>query len=195
MPQQAPEVLVIRDLRLSHEAHQLKEEMAMYEARKISNFLLARFDARRVDLTNLRLNKLLYFIHATSLTTKQDGLIRNHFEAWQYGPVLRPVFDSFKLYGDQWIQAPAEYLDYASGVKKPIPYDDISLEDAEIIINTFEEYSRFSTSQLVALSHEKNSPWDIVYRAHLANSGLSPRIPNDLIRRHFTGRLGISAAH
>jgi uncharacterized phage-associated protein len=30
----------------------------MYEARKVCNFLLARYDAQRFALTNLRLNKL-----------------------------------------------------------------------------------------------------------------------------------------
>jgi uncharacterized phage-associated protein len=52
----------------------------MYEARKVCNYLLARYDAQRLDLTNLRLNKLLFFIHAASLSTRNDGLIRNHFE-------------------------------------------------------------------------------------------------------------------
>jgi uncharacterized phage-associated protein len=55
----------------------------MYEARKICNFLLANFDAVEFDLTNLRINKLLFFIQAGALP---EGLIRNHFEAWQYGP-------------------------------------------------------------------------------------------------------------
>lgn len=167
----------------------------MYEARKISNYLLGKFDAERFDLTNLRLNKLLFFIHAAAMTKKEEGLIRNHFEAWQYGPVLRPVFDAFKRHGDQWIKAPAEYLDYASGLHKPIPYNDIAEDDVAIIIDAFNEYSRFSTPQLVALSHERDGPWDLVYRAHLADKTKSPRIPNDLIRRHFAGKLWTSARH
>jgi hypothetical protein len=48
----------------------------MYEARKVCNFVLSRYDAQRFDLTNLRLNKLLFFIHAASLAVRQDGLIR-----------------------------------------------------------------------------------------------------------------------
>src|SRR5262249_48858984 len=132
----------------------------MYEARKICNFLLASYDAKRFDITNLRINKLLYFIHAEALALKPDGLIRNHFEAWQFGPVIRPVFDTFKLYGDRVITAPATYLDYASGQQLPIPYDDIVKSDQEFVQTIFESYSRFSTHQLVSLSHEKDGPWD-----------------------------------
>jgi uncharacterized phage-associated protein len=157
----------------------------MYEARKICNFLLARYDAKRFELTNLRINKLLYFIHADSLAHKPDGLVRNHFEAWQYGPVIRPVFDVFKIYGDNFISAPAAYLDYASGQNLPIPYFDINESDLGLIQITFEQYSRFSTSQLVSLSHEPDGPWDIVFKAHLADKTSSPRIPNDLIRQRF----------
>jgi uncharacterized phage-associated protein len=167
----------------------------MYEARKICNYLLARYDAQRFDLTNLRLNKLLFFIHAVSLSAQKDGLIRNHFEAWQYGPVIRPVFDAFKKHGDRWITEPAGFLDYATGDFRPVPFDDISPIDAQAIDQAFAEYSRFSTGQLVALSHEPGGPWDLVYRACLADSTASPRIPNELIRRHFSGDIKSSARH
>jgi len=169
--------------------------MPMYEARKICNYLLAHYDAERYDLTNLRLNKLIFFIHAESLRARPDGLIRNHFEAWQFGPVIRPVFDAFKVHGENWITGPAQYLDYASGKQMPIPYDDIRPVDTEIIVQGFEEYSRFSTGQLVALSHEPGGPWDVIYRAHLVDKTQSPRIPNELIRRHFAGELKSSRRH
>jgi uncharacterized phage-associated protein len=167
----------------------------MYEARKICNYLLAHYDAKQFNLSNLRLNKLIFFIHAISLATLRDGLVRNHFEAWQYGPVIRPVFDAFKIHGDQWISEPAQYLDYATGDLKPIPYDDILSAHADKIEKVFEEYSRFSTGQLVALSHEPGGPWDVVYRAHLADKTASPRIPNELIRRHFAGNVKTSLRH
>lgn len=164
----------------------------MYEARKLCNFLLANFDAVEFDLTNLRINKLLFFIHAEALRVRPQGLIRNHFEAWQFGPVLKPVFDTFKIYKDGPIQAPALYLDYASGKKVPVPYDDISAADREIILREFRNYSRFTTGQLVDLSHEPGGPWDTVFRQHLADATQSPRIPNELIRQHFAGDKSIT---
>jgi uncharacterized phage-associated protein len=157
----------------------------MYEARKICNYLLANFDAVEFDLTNLRINKLLFFIHAESLRLRPEGLIRNHFEAWQLGPVVRPVFDTFKIYKDKPIEAPALYLDYASGRHIPVPYDDIPAADLELIVREFKNYSRFTTGQLVSLSHETGGPWDTIYQRHLADATQSPRIPNELIRKHF----------
>jgi uncharacterized phage-associated protein len=159
----------------------------MYEARKLSNLLLAKFNARDFELTNLRMNKLLFFIHAEALLIRQDGLIRNHFEAWQYGPVIQSVFNEFKKYGDQWIREPALYMDYSSGQMTLVPFDDIASGDVDLICHHFLNYSRFTTGQLVSLSHEVNGPWDIAYRAYLANPTASPRIPNELIRAHFAG--------
>jgi uncharacterized phage-associated protein len=168
----------------------------MYEARKLTNLLLSRYDAQRFELTNLRLNKLLYFIHAESLADRPEGLVRNHFEAWQFGPVIRPVFNAFKSFGDTWISAPASYLDYASGTRKVVAHDDIAGSDVDFIIHTFEKYGSFSTGALVDLSHAPGGPWDIVYRAWLADQTLSPRIPNDLIRTFYVdGGLPYSCKH
>ena len=167
----------------------------MYEARKICNFIIARYGARSFDLTNLRLNKLLYFIHGWALTSRADGLVRNHFLAWQHGPVVRPVYDAFKSYGDSPVTRPAEYLDYSSGTTKPIEHDDISPADAEIIVRVFESYATFTTSELLNLSHAAGGPWDVVYRACLADKRMSPRIPNQLIRDHFLEKAGGKVRH
>ncbi len=157
----------------------------MYEARKVCNFVLSRYDAAGFAVTNLRINKLLFFMHIEALRRNPEGLIRNHFEAWQFGPVVRPVFEAFKHHGEKFISAPATYLDYASGQMKPIPYDEISSADAELICRVFEEYSRFTTGQLVSLSHETGAPWDVIYQACLREKSLSPRIPNELLRQHY----------
>lgn len=167
----------------------------MYEARKICNLIIARYGERSFDLTNLRLNKLLYFIQGWSLTSRPEGLIRNHFLAWQHGPVIRPVYDAFKSYGDSPISGLAEYLDYSSGITKPIYHNDISPADADTIMRVFESYAPHTTSELRNLSHEPGGPWDIVYRACLADKRMSPRIPNDLIRAHFLEKAGGKSRH
>jgi uncharacterized phage-associated protein len=167
----------------------------MYEARKISNFLLANYDAREFDITNLRLNKILYFIHGEAFVDKPQGLIRNHFEAWRLGPVIRPVYENFKVFGEGQITRLAQYLDYGSGEKRDVPHSDIAPSDAGLIRRIFEIYSRYSTGKLVALSHEPGGPWDITIKAWEADQRMSPRIPNDLIRKYFVGDSRLTAFH
>jgi uncharacterized phage-associated protein len=167
----------------------------MYEARKICNFLIARGDTHSYDLTNLRINKLLYFIHGWALTSRREGLVRNHFLAWKLGPVIRPVFDAFKVHGEGKITDPARYLDYLSGQNRPVAYDDIVPADAEIILRVFASYDRFTTSQLVDMSHEPGGPWDVVYSAWTRDNRVNLRIPNDLIRAHFLKEAGGQRRH
>jgi uncharacterized phage-associated protein len=157
----------------------------MYEARKICNYLIARYGERSSDLSNARLNKLLYFIHGWALTSRPQGLVRNHFFAWKFGPIVRPVYDAFKSYGEKRITTLANYLDYASGQMATIAYDDIAAEDADLIDRVYENYRPYTTGQLIDISHQSGGPWDVVYSAWLNDNRLSTRIPNELIKSHF----------
>jgi uncharacterized phage-associated protein len=157
----------------------------MYEARKIANLLISRFDVGAINLTNLRLNKLLYFIHGHSLLERKNGLVRNHFEAWPYGPVVRVVYDAFKKFGDKIISEPASFLDYATGEHRPIPFDEITPDDTKFIANVCRTYAEFSTARLVALSHQRGGAWDTIFAGHSKNEQLALRISDDLILRDF----------
>jgi uncharacterized phage-associated protein len=167
----------------------------MYEARKICNLLIARSYMHSFELTNLRLNKLLFFIHGWGLTSRPHGLIRNHFLAWKHGPVVRPVFDTFKIYGEGKITGPAKYFDYVCGEHRPVTYDDISSDDADIIMRVFASYDHFTTRGLVEMSHAPGGPWHVVYTAWSKDNRLNLRIPNELIRNHFLKEAGGQIRH
>src|SRR5262249_58682472 len=130
-----------------------------------------------------------------SLTSRPQGLVRNHFLAWQHGPVVRSVYDAFKIYGEDQIRGLAEYLDYATGLNKIVGYDDISAADADVIMRVFETYDRYTTGELYDQAHEPGGPWDLVHRACLADKRMSPRIPNDLIRADFLKKAGGKVRH
>ena len=156
---------------------------------------LSQVQNHSFELTNLRLNKLLYFIHGWALTRSLDGCVRNHFLAWKFGPVIRPVFDAFKTFGEAKITEQATFLDYASGETRAIAYDDISKADTEFIMRVFSAYDRFTTSELVKMSHEPGGPWDITFTAWTKDSRINSRIPNELIRRHFLAQAGGQLRH
>jgi uncharacterized phage-associated protein len=167
----------------------------MYEARKICNFLIARADTHQFPLTNLRLNKLLYFIHGWGLTSRPDGLARNHFTAWMHGPVVQPVYDAFKPFGENPITELAKYLDYITGQSRVVAYDDISPHDAAVIESVFRSYDRFTTGQLVTMSHTVGGPWHTVYSAWAKDNRANLRIPNEVIRAHFLQEAGGKVRH
>jgi uncharacterized phage-associated protein len=117
-------------------------------------------------------------------------LIRNHFEAWTLGPVVRSVYDAFKRFVDQPITSYAEHLNYATGAREVVPFGDIPTDEQAFIISVSQAYARFSSSELVDLTHEPGTPWDLTFKAHDKTARLANRIPNDLIKAHFFAKGG-----
>lgn len=101
-------------------------------------------------VTNLRLNKLLYFAQVGSKDILGYLLIDDDFEAWPYGPVVPAVYNMYKRYGRNGI-ATADF-DKASLTRQ----EQLYLLD---VLRTFKDDS---TSALVKKSHQVNGPWDIV---------------------------------
>ncbi len=56
---------------------------------------LAAHDEEPDYLTNLRLQKLLYYAQAWSLAMRDKPLFDDRIEAWPSGPVVPSVFDRF----------------------------------------------------------------------------------------------------
>lgn len=157
----------------------------MYDVRDIANFILDDAAERGVKLTNLALQKLLYFAHGWFYAMYEQPLIKNKFEAWQYGPVQRIIYDQFKSYKDEPIRdIRATYIDPESGeskYKKP----EIKPEHADLIHIVLEKYARYTAGQLVSLTHVEDGPWEYVWQQ--AEEVVFPgmKIPDALILDHF----------
>jgi uncharacterized phage-associated protein len=86
----------------------------MNDARAVTNFFLDRAEARGAKLTIMTLLKVLYFAHAWYLAKEGKPLIAQPFEAWEYGPVNRVVYDQFKTLGKKHIETRAVSFDAQS---------------------------------------------------------------------------------
>lgn len=50
-------------------------------------------------VTNLKLNKLLYYVYGINLVVNEGERISESPQAWKYGPVFPSVYHGFKHYG------------------------------------------------------------------------------------------------
>jgi uncharacterized phage-associated protein len=140
------------------------ELAVMYDARDIANFMLNSAERRGLEVTNLGLQKLLYFAHGWFYAIYEQPLIRNKFEAWQYGPVQRVLYDQFKVFHDRPIKGMrAAFLDPMTG-QKVIRQPSIDPEHAHLIESILDKYSRYTASQLVDESHAEDGPWEFVWQ-------------------------------
>ena len=72
------------------------EDQMTHDGRAVANFVLDHTDRLGASLTNLSLQKLVYFCHVWSLIGLHKPLIRHSFEAWECGPVLQYLYREFK---------------------------------------------------------------------------------------------------
>lgn len=72
-------------------------QVSPFDPRSICNLMLD--EANDVPITNLALQKLLYFVHGLHLIERKSPLVMGYFEAWQHGPVHPAAYSAFKAAG------------------------------------------------------------------------------------------------
>lgn len=129
----------------------------------------------------MQLQKLVYFAHGWHLALKGEPLINTPVKAWNFGPVIPPLYNALKKYG-------------AGAVLEPISRRPDQSESAEevfqegflkrLIERVWEVYGHMTEGQLSALTHQPGEPWTITYQKTPFEV-----IPDDLIKAHFAKQL------
>jgi uncharacterized phage-associated protein len=134
----------------------------------------------------MTLLKVLYFAHGWHLAKYGKPLVVQPFEAWQYGPVNRVVYDQLKWLGAKPIKerlksfdpVACEYRDATAAVDG---------ETERFLCNIFDYYGRFDGLHLSDLTHVPGSPWDAVWQAAETRAVPGMIIPDPLILEWFQG--------
>ena len=139
------------------------------DGRAVANFVLDFCDAKDRKITNMSLQKVVYFCNVWSLIELDRPLLKHQFEAWQYGPVLQYLYREFKEFENQPIDRRATRIDPKNGNKEIVPYEFDSETEA-LLRRIVDFYSRLTASDLVRLSHAEGGPWEEVWNHHDAVS-------------------------
>jgi uncharacterized phage-associated protein len=154
------------------------------DPRAVANLLLKESHARGQHVSNLKLQKLLFLCHALYLVHTGRPLVRGSFEAWQYGPVHREVYDAFKCSRAEPITEDAQRFDPVTGVRQPIalPTDRALLDVVQKVVQF---YGDRSPGELVNITHAKDGPWDHVVSAAKTNANMALKISDEVIAERF----------
>ncbi|MCK5413049.1 MAG: SocA family protein [Candidatus Pacebacteria bacterium] len=99
----------------------------------------------REGMTNLKLQKILYFAQAYYLAKLGKVLFSDNIEAWAYGPVIPSVYGKYKKNGSNPIISEKDK-------------STISQEDKESLQKIWDAFGGYSASRLVDITHA-HSPW------------------------------------
>ena len=160
------------------------------DARSVATLLLDEADRLGIEITNLSLQKLLYFCHGFSLLEHREPLVAGYFEAWDHGPVHPLVYRSFKNAGRNPISFRVGGVDAMTGAPRPLP-EVTSPQALSLIWKVLSSYTRSSLSILLDISHARGGPWHFVMAKAEHSPVVGMRITDDIIierfRRHVVG--------
>lgn len=158
--------------------------LAPYDPRAVCNALLDEAAKFGRPVSNLALQKLLYFAHGLYLIETGCPLVLGYFEAWQHGPVHPSAYAAFKLAKDQPITFRAQRQDPLSGQRHDLleVTDEAALDRVRRVTR---HYGPLSAGRLVALSHAKHAPWHYVVQSAKYAMVFGLRIPDNVIVERF----------
>ena len=121
-------------------------------------------------MSNMKLQKMLYYQQGYHLAAFGTPLFSEEVEAWMYGPVVPCVYEHFKKFG-------------AGGIIPETQTPTLLVEEEEALFyDVFNAYINFSALGLMEKTHNE-SPWLSTPR------GVGNVISKDKMRRYFEKQL------
>lgn len=120
----------------------------MLTCHDVARYFLTLTDEEAGDLiSNLKLQKLVYYAQGFHLALFDSPLFEDPIEAWTHGPVVPELYHAYKEYGSDAIPVPSD-VDISI-------YDD---ETQELLNEVYEVFGQFSAWKLRNMTHDE-PPW------------------------------------
>ncbi len=136
----------------------------MYSALDIARYVVNYVNSNNDSISNLKLQKILYYIQAAFLVENGTGCFNDAILCWRHGPVIKNVYDEFNQYGDQNIpyQGRRNKFTIQNGrlaiIEEKFSNDMICQEDKERINKVVNSLMPYDPWFLVDRTHEEE-PW------------------------------------
>jgi uncharacterized phage-associated protein len=116
---------------------------AQYNAFDIADYFLWKAQEDNQELlSNMKLQKLVYYAQGLYLALYEKPLFEDKINAWTYGPVVESLYHSYKMHGASGIPA-SPYFDPKS----------IDEETREFLDDVFNAFGQFSAIRLMEIAH------------------------------------------
>lgn len=119
----------------------------MYDAIEVARLVVNSCAEQGHPVTNLKLQKILYFMWLDWYRMKKKYLFDERIEAWHFGPTIPDVYRVFRVY----VADPIRHTQESS----------IQGHDADVLKAIAYKYISIPVGELIFKSCEDGSPWDI----------------------------------
>ncbi|MXZ04074.1 MAG: DUF4065 domain-containing protein [Rhodothermaceae bacterium] len=127
-------------------------------------------------ITQLELQKLLYLAQMIHLGEYGSPIVAARFEAWEYGPVNRALYNETKKYGTDVL------------VSSSIPGNPqaiVARTHKEVLDYVIDRLSKMTAAELIQITHLEDGAWHKTFNPLYR----SRDIPDRLIKAEYTARL------
>lgn len=148
------------------------ERSMMTPVAAVAKFIIQESDR----VSNLKLQKLLYYVQGWHLGLKGTPVFGEELEAWVHGPVVPSTFQIYRVFGWRDIEKEKE------AVLAPLLPDH-----ASHIREVLRAYGKFSGDQLERLSHTED-PWMTARKELPSDARSNYLISKSSMREYFAGK-------
>lgn len=148
-------------------------------AKDIAQYYLMRASEDGDLITNLKMQKLVYYAYAWVLVRQNLKLFADPIEAWPNGPVVPSLYHDLKQYKSMPI--PDEYISNSAELSDRIANSNFK----DNLDAVYEEYMPKAAFQLVALTHSER-PWLEARQGKSATEASSEKIKDSTIRATYS---------
>ena len=124
------------------------------KAMDVAKYFLHKANIGGDLITNLRLQKLLYYAQAWYLVNFDRPLFSDEIKAWRFGPVIESVYHKFKKFRHTAI------IYKSNGEIEKI----FSTTDLDFLNEFYNIYIDYSANALLQMSHNE-APWKEAYES------------------------------
>jgi uncharacterized phage-associated protein len=144
----------------------------MHSALDVAAWFLNEIDRKAGDsITNLKLQKLVYYAQAWSVALLNQPLFPEEVEAWAHGPVVEEVYQKYKEY---------RYDAIPRSPRKP----RFAPQELTVLEDVFAIYGEHSAKFLEDLTHEED-PWRATWGDRPPTSRSRQQIPLASMRSFY----------
>lgn len=127
----------------------------MVTALNVGNSILKRGFEEGIDITPMKLQKLIYIVYKEYYKDTKKSLFTEPIEVWKYGPVVRSVYDEFKEYKSNAIKRYALESDGTALIVN----EQKSSKFKEILDRVWNTYKDYDGIPLSEMTHRKDTAW------------------------------------
>ena len=146
-----------KDIKTQSNTQEGCKSMRIYEALLIARYIIEHEFEHSRSVSNLRLQKLLYFVQLYFLMCRYTPCFSGRMEAWDFGPVVPEVYHKYKRFGSMIIQEIDQFAQ-----------NEINENDSKLIDEMLDACACKTTRELVEITHQQ-SPWKNAYRNPISN--------------------------